>query len=109
MIYKFLINFSLIIFFGIILRIFSGKLFLIKTFNTYLKSVKALTIYDKRSKNQFQNSLDKVSLNGLILLLKLIIFLIPYFLYFCFLSYFEYDLKISTFLSFIPYLLLFRK
>ena len=107
MIYKLLINLSLVIIFAIILRSLYRKLFLIKTFNLYIKSLKALKDIDFKS--ELPIVLDKISLNGLILLLKLIFFLIPYFLYFGLLILLEYKFQIAVAIAFIPYLLMLRK
>lgn len=86
---------------------------LIKVLKIYLEALKNLnkSLNKKNSLDNIQKELNNVSSNGLRLLIKLILFILPYIFCSLILNYFIIDIpfKINIIISFIPYLILIKK
>ena len=86
---------------------------LINSTKIYLNALNNLksSLNKKKSIDEIQKELNKVSLNGIRLLINLILFILPYIFCIIFLNFINISipLKINFIISIIPYLVLLKK
>ena len=103
-----MINILIITLFIALSNFFLPKIFfkfkIRKTFNLYLNSLKDIQFNSSSTNYNLQDKLDLVSKYGFILLIKVLILMIPYFLLFFFLKIIGFDYFIALILPIFSYI-----